>query len=246
MQELQISFTAGPMSGQSSLHELGSLVLGREPRPGPGQQALLLPGADSSMSRNHLLLFDRNGEVVLENLSGNGTRVNGKLVMEQAVLKPGANIDVGSHHSFRVQWELLGGQQPSTQEKVSAVKSASSVASSGLLGSPVVRTLLVVYIAAIIAVAGYLSWRGDRKGEIRDDWPELSAAYADYQPAGLEESEKARRAQLAEAILVRLRVLRANERKEAVERLCRELMRLDADIKSPVYLYGAKCLGSIE
>lgn len=244
MQDLQINFTQGNMAGEAMNYAVGSLVIGREPRPEPGQEALTIVGADGSISRNHATLADRAGDVILHNHSGNGTQVNGSLVMDEAVLKPGDVIGLGSRHSFTVHWQLVGKQ--AGQEQASPKEKASSVASSGLLGSPVVRALLVVYLAAILAVAAYLGWRGDGGREIRDDWPQLQQDYEQYQPQGLDEAEKLRRAEMAEAMLVRLRVLRANNRDREVTRLCQELMRLDADIRSPIYRYGAKCLGSLD
>lgn len=243
MQALQISFIQGPMQGMSKHYDLGEVVIGREPRPEPGQQALVLTGADGSVSRNHASLFDRDGQVVLRNISGNGTRVDGTLIIEEAILKPGAKIAIGSHHQFEVQWQLVGRQKQESQD--TKAPNAAKVASSGILASPVVRALVAVYLLAIIAVAGYLSWQGGRDTTIPDDWPALSAAYEAYQPEELDEAEKARREQIAKAILVRLRVLRANENNQAVKRLCRKLMRLDADIQSPIYRYGAQCLGSM-
>jgi pSer/pThr/pTyr-binding forkhead associated (FHA) protein len=243
MQALQIRFTQGPMQGTTKQYDLGYLLIGREPRPEVDQQALILTGADGSVSRNHVALFDRDGQVILQNISGNGTRVDGTLIIEEAVLKPGAQITIGSHHQLEVKWQLVGRQKQ--EDKDAKAPAATKAASSGLLASPVVRALLAVYLVAIIGVAAYLSWQGGRNASIPDDWPQLSAAYEAYQPTEISAAEKTRRANLAEALLVRLRVLRANERTYEVKRLCRVLMRLDADIQSPIYRYGATCLGSI-
>lgn len=243
MQDLRIAFARGPMAGESSSHDLGALLIGREPNPEAGQQSLMLRGADSSVSRNHALIFDRDGEVVLQNSGANGTAVNGKLVLEETQLKPGDTIAIGANHEFRVDWQLVGSAARNASDRK---EKSAPVTSSGPLRSPIVRTVLAVYLLGILAVALWFSWRGGAPEEITDDWPELGAAYKEYEPAGVDAKEKARRTRYAEAILVRLRVLRANERDEDVRRLCRELMRLDADIQSPLYRYGARCLGSTE
>lgn len=243
MQDLRIVFTRGPMAGESSEYDLGTVIIGREPRPEPGQEPLVLRGADSSVSRNHTVLIDRDGAVVLQNTGANGTRVDGVLVLEEAILKPGAVIRIGDNHDFTVDWQRAGQHQPGKSQDAKP-ESVSRVASTGLLGSPLVRTLLVVYLLGIIAVAVWLNWRGGLGGQIQDDWPELSVAYEAYNAPGVDAAEKARRTRLAEAMLIRLRVFRANEREADIQRLCRELMRVDADIQSPLYRYGARCLGS--
>jgi pSer/pThr/pTyr-binding forkhead associated (FHA) protein len=244
MQDVTIRFASGPMSGESGQYELGAVLLGREPRPEPGQQSLVLRGADGSVSRSHALISDRDGKVVLTNISGNGTRVDGNLVMEEIVLKPGSTIAIGGNHEFGVEWQVVSGRERADQ--ATGEKKQAKVTSSGPLASPLVRALLAVYLVGLVAVAGWLSWRGDGRGDIGDDWPELARAYADYEAPGVDEEEKARRARLAQAMLVRLRVLRVNERDRDVEKLCREMMRIDADTRSPIYRYGAKCLGSTQ
>jgi pSer/pThr/pTyr-binding forkhead associated (FHA) protein len=243
MQDLRIIFASGPMAGESSSYDLGSLLVGREPNPDPDQRSLTLRGADGSVSRNHALIFDRDGDVVLQNSGTNGTSVNGKLILEEARLKPGDTITIGANHEFKVDWQLVGNAARNDRNKK---EKPAAVTSTGPLRSPLVRTLLVVYLLGIVAVALWFSWRGGAPKTIGDDWPELGAAYEAYEPANVDAKEKARRTRYAEAILVRLRVLRANERDEDVRRLCRELMRLDSDILSPLYRYGARCLGSTE
>ncbi len=160
MHDLHIQFTDGPMTGEHGQYELGSLVIGREPRPEPGQLMIVLRGADPAVSRNHAIVLDVDGEVVLRNLSGNGTRVEGKVVMEEAVLQPGNSITVGQNHSFTVSWQVVG-QRQAAKQKLSAGDSAAEVASSGLLGSPIVRSLLAIYLLGIIGVAAWFGLRGD-------------------------------------------------------------------------------------
>jgi|GEM_PF-2462670 len=244
MQDLRIVFNSGPMAGETSRYDLGTVVIGREPRAEePGQSLLVLRGADGAVSRNHATIFDREGLVYLNNTGGNGTRVDGKLVFEETPLSPGTVVSIGDNHAFKLDWQSAGQAQRDAKARETNKTTTTKVASSGMLASPVVRSLLIVYLLAIAAVAVWLNWRGSLGGEIPDDWPRLAAAYEAYQPAEVSEAEKARRARLAEAMLVRLRVLRTNERVDDVHSLCRELMRLDSDIESPLYRYGAKCLG---
>lgn len=244
MQDLRIEFSRGPMAGETSRFDLGTVVVGREPRSEePGQSLLVLRGADGAVSRNHALIYDRDGLVYLKNTGGNGTKVDGKLTFEETPLSPGSVISIGSNHEFTLDWQGAGLDSRSAKAREAKKKTTTKVASTGMLASPVVRSLLVVYLLGIAAVAVWLSWRGSLGAEVPDDWPRLGAAYESYQPEGVSEAEKARRARLAEAMLVRLRVLRTNERTKDVHRLCRELMRLDSDIESPLYRYGAKCLG---
>ncbi len=243
MRELSIEFKQGPMAGEFSRFDIGQLLIGREPRPEPGQLSLVLRGAESSVSRNHALLEFRNGEVMLVNQGGNGTLVNGKLYTGETALKPGDTIGVGESHEFSVSWELVGQGQATP---LPAKTNAAAVASSGPLSSPLVRAVLVVYLGVILAVAAWFGLKGEGHDILRDDWPALSEAYAEYQPPGADAAQKQRRTQLAQAAMVRLRVLRANERHNDVKRLCRELMRLDSDIASPLYRYGARCLGETD
>lgn len=244
MQDLRIVFNRGPMAGESSRYDLGTVVVGREPRSEePGQSLLVLRGADGAVSRNHALIYDRDGLVYLKNTGGNGTKVDGKLTLEETPLRPGAVIAIGDNHEFTLDWQGAGHDSRSARARDEGKRTTTKVASTGMLASPVVRSLLIVYLLGIAAVAVWLNWRASLGGEIADDWPKLDAAYEAYQPVGVSEAEKARRTRIAEAMLVRLRVLRTNERTRDVHRLCRELMRLDSDIESPLYRYGAKCLG---
>jgi len=242
MQDLRIDFTDGPMAGESKRFDLGAVALGREPIAESGQVVLTLRGADASVSRNHVVIVDNHGQVLLRNLSGNGTTVDGKLVLEEQLLKPGSIIRVGNSHEFTTDWQLVGTAQTLANQDAKK-DNTPKVASQGMLGSPIVRALLAVYLLGIVAVAVWMSLRGEFATEIRDEWPTLSAAYEDYQPDGLTAPEKLRRTAIAESIIIRLRVHKSNERNASVQRLCRELMRLDADIQSPLYRYGAQCLG---
>lgn len=241
MQDVLIRFKKGSMAGQIFQHTVGELAVGREPRPESGQESLVLVGADDAVSRTHMLLQDKNGEMTVRNLGANGTKVNGKLVTESAKIESGAVIAIGKHHEFSVSWQLVGGRKKKDQKAAAT----ESVASSGLLGSPMVRAILGFYLLAMVAVAAYLSIAGGNNSKHDDEWPALSAAYEEYQPSELTADEKNARAEKAKAALIQLRVLRTNDMEDDIKLLCRKLMHIDSDINSPIYQYGAKCLGNV-
>ncbi len=241
MHSVTLVFTRGPMEGERAEYDLGALTFGREPSPQEsGQVTMVLKGAESSISRNHATLLDSDEGVVLRNLSGNGTLVDGKLVLEDSVLKSGSTIRVGASHEFEVTWELVGGADAGREE--SSI-SAGALVKAGPLASPVVRALLVVYLLGILGVVGWLMTRPADGTHVADDWPALEASYTQYVTENLDETVSAMRVEKAAAIVKQLRVLRIKGRTEDVNRLCRELMAMDADINSPIYRYGAKCLG---
>lgn len=241
MQDVLIRFKNGSMAGQIFQHTVGSLAVGREPQPEAGQESLVLVGADDAVSRTHMLLLDEIGEITVRNLGANGTKVNGKLVTESVKIESGAIIAIGKHHEFSVSWQLVGGRK----DKDSKTDDAESVASSGILGSPMVRAILGFYILSMVAVAAYLSISAGKNSKYDDEWPALSAAYEAYQPAALTIDEKNERAAEAKSALIQLRVLRTNDMEDDIKLLCRKLMHIDSDIHSPIYQYGAKCLGDV-
>jgi pSer/pThr/pTyr-binding forkhead associated (FHA) protein len=241
MHSVTLVFTHGPMAGERAEYDLGALTFGREPAPmESGQLTMVLKGAERSVSRSHATLLDSDAGVILRNLSGNGTLVDGKLVLEDAVLKSGASIRVGTSHEFLVNWEIVGAE---TAGEERPTISAGALAKAGPLASPVVRALLGVYLLGILGVVGWLMTRPTDGTHVADDWPTLEPAYAEYIAENLDEQTQAARMEKAAGIVNQLRVLRIKERTEDVNHLCRELMAIDADIKSPVYRYGAKCLG---
>lgn len=242
MHSVTLVFTQGPMKGESMQRDLGALTLGREPSAlEPGQMTVLLRGADGSVSRNHATLLDEGGRVLLRNVSGNGTLVDGKLVLEDAVLRPGSKVKVGSSHEFVVEWQVVGAA--ASKEKSEGI-STSALMNAGPLASPVVRAVLVVYLGGLLAILAWLMLGSSGDLYVADDWPELEQAYASYETPTLSNEERARRLAFAQQTVSRVRVLRIKERSADVHKLCRELMSLEADINSPIYRYGAKCLGS--
>ncbi|MFT4520721.1 MAG: hypothetical protein ACI9JM_003126 [Halioglobus sp.] len=243
MRDVRLKFTKGPMASEVHHAELGSLVIGREPRETQAEQAtLMLRGADSSVSRNHAALHDRDGKIILENISGNGTTVDGKLTVDDIELQPNTTIGIGSDHVFTIDWQVIRSQSvKSAQDKVNE----PAIGSSGMLASPVVRAVIGLYLLGMIVVGVWFGMGGAGDTKINDDWPDLVAKYEKYNPAGLSDVEKTARKGQAQDMVIRLRVLRVNEQENDAKRLCREIMQLDADVNSPLYRYGARCLGSI-
>lgn len=80
------------------------IVMGREnsqlPNSLEGQQTspIVLFDSTSEISRFHAVIKELNGQIILEDLSSNGTRINGqKLVKESRPLKDGDIIQVGNY-----------------------------------------------------------------------------------------------------------------------------------------------------
>ena len=118
-------------------------------------------------------------------------------------------------------------------------------ASKGPLSSPIIRAVIAVYLVGILGLAVWLSLSGDDEAIAADDWPWLSAAYATYSTDDLSDELRAARATRAEALVQELRVIRTQGLSKDVERICREMMSIDKDSKSPLYQYGVRCLGSL-
>ena len=236
MQDVQVRFSSGPLRGQSYDFEVGQVAIGRL----PGEGGLELKGADSSVSRSHAELVDNGGDIELRNLSPNGTEVDGKVVLDSVVLKPGAEIKIGSDHSFSVQWKSFAPEAPAwgTELKPRTPKK------KGPLSSPVVRAVIGVYLLGLVGVAVWISSFDSGSGVAPDEWPALQAAYEAYDHPSFSEEEKAARTERAKVLVLRLRALRTRERTQDIEALCREIMGLDSNTDSPLYRFGAQCLGS--
>ncbi|MDB4261614.1 FHA domain-containing protein [bacterium] len=235
MQDVTITFIAGPMKGSDAEFEVGKLLIGRQPGPG----GLELRHADQSVSRVHAQLTESEGKITLLNRSPNGTMVAEKLVLDTAALRPGSKVQVGDSHVFEVNWASF---TATSQDKGKGEKTQSAV-SSGPLASPLVRAVIGVYMAAMIGVVVWLSSSAS-VGPIIDDWPRLEREYAAYEPVGVPPAVLAQRSMQAQQLVREMRVLRMQRLRGDVKKICREIMSLDEDIESPLFKYGAKCLGS--
>lgn len=235
MQDISIRFVAGPMAGSSAEFEVGRLIIGRL----PGAGGLELKHADSSVSRVHAELIEDQGKIEIKNHSSNGTTVSGNLVLDSAPIEPGAQIQIGDDHVFEVHWASFD----TTDRKSHTEGKGDEPSSQGILASPVVRTVMAVYLLGMVAVGVWVSGSGSG-GEITDDWPGLASVYASYQPKGISPDVLAQRATQAEFLVRKLRVSKTLGQGNEVEKICREIMSLDGDHQSPLFQYGAACLGS--
>lgn len=235
MQDISISFIAGPMAGSNAEFEVGRLTIGRL----PGAGGLELKHADSSISRVHAELIEDQGKIEIKNHSSNGTTVSGKLVLDSAPIEPGVQIQIGDNHVFEVNWASFNttGRKSHTEGK------AEESSSPGLLASPVVRAVMGVYLLGMVAVGIWVSDFGSGD-EVTDDWPGLARAYVSYQPKGISSDVLAQRATQAEVLVRKLRASKTQGLSQEVENICREIMGLDGDYQSPLFQYGAACLGS--
>ena len=236
MQDVTITFTGGLLKGRIFDFEVGRVPIGRA----PGEGGLELKGADASVSRLHAELVEDGGDILLNNRSSNGTTVDGKMVLDSTQLESGALIEIGDMHPFTVHWSSVGVTQviaPSGRAKKKAAPGKP-----GPLSSPIVRAVIGVYLIGLIGLGVWL--RLDSAGDATgDDWPALAAEYADYRGAGQGDDTRQARAARAEALVRQLRAMRIQGIGDRAQPLCRELMSLDGDPKSPLFQYGARCLG---
>jgi hypothetical protein len=241
MKEVKFNFSGGPMDGEVRALIVGHVVIGRDPADlPPNAEALVLKNSGGGVSRKHLEIVESDGQIELRNLSGNGTAVNGKLVFDTAVLSPGTRIAV-ERYEFAVDWREFTSNRP--REKDSDNKPQDT--GGGLLSSPIVRAVLGLYIAAVLGLGLWFGVFDEDGGAVADDWPWLKESYVAYATDRLSEEEKELRAQRAEELLSKVRILRLQGLYYETEAPCRELMNLDKDIHSPLYQYGAQCVGSI-
>jgi hypothetical protein len=234
MQDITVRFTDGPLRGQKMVVEVGEVAIGRL----PGKGGIELKGADTSVSRVHAELVEQDGNIVLRNLSPNGTSVNGKLIIDETKLESGAAVEIGNRFRFELTWQSFGA------ETVRTVRPGKDAAlKKGPLSSPIVRAVLGVYLAGMFAVAVWFAIAsGD--GIVGDDWPALLTAYQAWQTKDIaDEMWRAREAR-GELLVRELRALRTQGRRNNTQAICRELMSIDSEIDSPLYRYGARCLAS--
>jgi hypothetical protein len=237
MQDVTITFTRGPMSGNTLEFEVGELEIGRQ----PGANGLQLKNAETAVSRIHALLRELDGKVILHNQSSHGTQVDGKEVFDSVELEPGAEISIGANHDFRVEWTSFMGVGT---EPEAGAEADSRTATPGPLASPVIRAVIVVYLLAMVGVAVWISGATKEGGVAADDWPELQAAYETYATETISADLRAERMARAQVLLREVRTLKTRGMHEAVAPVCREIMGLDNAVTSPLFQYGAQCLAA--
>jgi hypothetical protein len=234
MQDIKIKFLSGPLKGHATEVEVGDVLIGRQ----PGERGLELKGADTTVSRIHAQLIEQRGEIVVRNKSPNGTIINGRLTLDESVIKSGAKLGIGDQFELQLEWKTFGAD--------TVIRKPKSTSPDGLkkgpLSSPVLRAVLAVYLGGILLVGLWVAL-SPGEGIAGDDWPALAAAYQGYKGEGVSAEEWEAREMRAEELVRELRALRTRDMESEVsEMICRELMSIDGDIRSPLYQYGARCL----
>lgn len=236
MQDVTITFTDGPLRGRAYEFEVGHVLVGRL----PGKAGLELKGADTSVSRVHAEIHERDGEIEVRNKSPNGTIVNGKLILESVVIRPDAELKIGANHPFTVNWTTFEDYARADN----TVQTKAVPAAEGPMSSPIVRAVLGVYVLGMVVVGVWLMLADDGSGAFADDWPALMTEYEVYDSAGISDELRQSRTAKAERLVQELRLQKVQGYGRGAETICRDLMSIDGDSQSPVYQYGARCLGS--
>lgn len=239
MKDVTIHVKAGALRGRSFECEVGRVVIGRQPPEGGFQ----LQGSDTSVSRVHAELVEDGPDIVLKNLSPNGSRVNGEVILESVVLQPQDEIGIGNQYVFVLDWATF--TAAATDQKKDTEADKESLLTTGPLASPIVRAVLVVYLLGIVGVAGYFIFTGGEPAVAADVWPDLELAYTDYLQGSVPSEQAAERLRIAGNLVREVRSLKTRGLYREIQPMCRELMRLDEDTRSPVYRYGASCLGEL-
>jgi hypothetical protein len=231
MQDVKVTFISGPQKGQVQEFEVGDVVIGRL----PGARGLELQSADADVSRQHARLAEKEGGVELYNLSPNGTLVGGKIILDSVALEPGTEVAIGANHSFVLDWAVFA------TGSVNEANQAAKTKSPGALASPVIRAVLVVYLLGMVAMVFWLS-SSDEQALSADEWPQLVAAYEGYESPGLTEELRAERLARVEELMYEAQALQIRGLDKHLGPICREIMGVDNNVRSPLFQYGAKCL----
>lgn len=166
--------------------------------------------------------------------------MDNEVILDSAEIKPGARIEIGSSHPFTVNWTSFDAYSDNDDSK----QEPADVVSQGPLSSPIVRAVLGIYLLGMVAAGVWLYVSGDDGALAVDDWPALAAAYENYKVGEMPEELRLTRASRAEFLVRELRLLKMQGLNRDTEQICREIMSIDKDSKSPLYRYGARCLAS--
>lgn len=236
MQDVTITFTDGPLRDRTYEFEVGKVLIGRL----PGSAGLELKGADTTVSRVHAELRERDGDIEIHNVSPNGTSVNDKLILDSVTLRPNARIRIGGNHSFTVNWTTFDDYAKADN----TVQTKVVPTSEGPLSSPIVRAVLGIYLIGMVALGVWLMIADDSGAAVPDDWPALISEYENYAMDEMPEELRASRVARAKFLVRELRAQKTQGMARDAEQICREMMSIDGDPRSPFYRYGARCLGS--
>lgn len=244
MMNVKLQFDAGPMRGDRHEVNLGTLVVGREPQIAEGETSFKLAGATQAISRSHFKLIYRLGCVYLQNLSANGTKLDGKVVFEEQELAPGAVVEPEQGTRITLSWTPLRRMGADTDTAKEA-ETSPSVLNSGPLASPLVRLVLAVYLLAIAGLAAWLSQDNSANAYNAQEVATLKARYEVWANDTYDEEVVAAKLDVIDKRTATLQVLLSRGDRRAARVICRELMAVDGSIKSPLYRYAATCLSKL-
>ena len=109
----------------------------------------------------------------------------------------------------------------------------------GPLANPMIRVLLVAYLAGMVALGVYLAVSDDESAA--EAFDRTRAEYTEsYKPDGVSAQVLEHRLAEAERLVRELGVLERKERS-----VCRQLMALDSDPDSPIYRFAARRMAAL-
>jgi len=235
---IELTVREGPLEGQKFSLDLGHALVGRS----PGAGGVVLPG-DMLVALKHGELYEQGGKVVYRNLSPAGTLVDGKKVEGEQAVKSGAKLAFGNHHLLEIVFQSVAAGRRGHRPGASG-QPTESAEGGGLLGKPLVRVLLVVYGVGILALVVFFSSRGS--GDLTADFAEVREEYSmNYSQEGTAEDEIQARLGRADALILQLEIVQRKKDWQQARKICRQLMALDSDPKSPVYQFAARQLGDL-
>lgn len=233
-----LNLQQGPMAGRKKDVEVGpppqgKLVIGRD----PGAEGLMLEG-DSTVSRRHLEILQQRGDLLLNNLSSNGTAVDGEIVLGQRMLTPGVLLGLGTH-VVEVQFSAVV-----TRRSASRSEGPNSATMRPRM-SPLIKAVLGVYLLGLVGLGVFLAGRG---GEAMTST--YAAAREEYSTRyavahSMAQGDLERRLNEADQLVVELMGHLRSERWQLAEDTCRQLMDLDRDVHSPMYRFALRSLGEL-
>jgi predicted component of type VI protein secretion system len=110
MQTLHVQLLSGPGAGRKASFQASPLSFGRD-----AANALVLVG--EFVSRQHGVIRFENDRWLIENLSANGTRLNGRKLNKPQPLRTGDTVSIGDEPVFSVTLDAPPAQGPASQEK---------------------------------------------------------------------------------------------------------------------------------
>jgi pSer/pThr/pTyr-binding forkhead associated (FHA) protein len=155
---------------------------------------------DEAVSRQHFVIQRDDGAYAVENLSSNGTLVNGKLVEDPRPLQPEDTISIGESTTL-VFLKLSASER--TREFAALTSSAdkkekaAGTPSKSFMQRPLVWAMLGFYVVIAVLLVGAL---GRKKSEAKDPGPGPYFAWVRTKPLSPPEELKGGRREIAESM----------------------------------------------